>query len=93
MADGRDPRSPPIQSGPSCAPAASSEGASKRRWTARELREIRSIYHLIGHIERDAAAIGLSEVAKILNMASLVIQDAIPLAQSGGPQMLTLVKS
>jgi hypothetical protein len=57
------------------------------------LREIRSIYHLIGHIERDAAAIGLSEVAKILNMASLVIQDAIPLAQSGGPQMLTLVKS
>jgi hypothetical protein len=64
-----------------------------RHWTARELREIRSMYYLIGHIERDAAAMGLSEVAKILSMASLVIQDEIPLTENGRPQMLTLVKS
>jgi hypothetical protein len=100
MADGRDPRSPPIQSGTSSSPAASAEAATTRHWTARELREIRSMYHLIGHIERDAAAMGLSEVAEILRMASLVIHDqiifahdGITLAQDGRPQRLTLVKS
>ncbi len=64
-----------------------------RNRTAHELRDIRSIYHLIGHIERDAATLGLSEVAKILSMAALVIQDEIALAQDGRLAMLTLVKS
>jgi hypothetical protein len=64
-----------------------------RQRTAQELRDIRSIYHLIGHIERDAASLGLVEVAKILSMATLVIQDEITLAQDGRLAMLTLVKS
>jgi hypothetical protein len=51
------------------------------------------MYHLIGHIERDAVALRLSDVAKILATAALVIQDEISLAQGGRTAALTLVKS
>ncbi|HUN53047.1 MAG TPA: hypothetical protein VMU42_18115 [Candidatus Sulfotelmatobacter sp.] len=63
-----------------------------RRWTAQQLRDVQSMYHFIGHIERDAEGLGLREVARLMAMATLVIEDELAAAEASRRAVLTLVK-
>jgi hypothetical protein len=64
-----------------------------RQWTARQLRDMHSMVHFIGHIERDAAALGLRDIAKIIAVAASMLGDEIAEVKTTQHTTLTLVKS
>ena len=64
-----------------------------RQWTARQLRDMHSMVHFIGHIERDASALGLRDIAKIIAVAASMLEDEIAETKTTQHTTLTLVKS
>jgi hypothetical protein len=74
--------------------------AKPRHWTTQQLHDVHSMYHFIGHMERDATALGLRDVAKILAMAALALEDELAVTQPAvtqpnatQPIVLSLVES
>lgn len=77
----------------------------RRHLTTQQMHDVHSLYHFIGHMERDAAALGLRDVAKILAMAALALEDELAVMQPTvtqpaatppkvtQPAVLTLVES
>jgi hypothetical protein len=68
---------------------ARSAAKPQRHWTTQQLHDVHSMYHFIGHMERDATALDLPDVAKILAMAALALEDELAVTQ---PAVLTLVE-